>query len=32
MKDHDDIGNPVLINFLEEYILFCQTDPKERSK
>jgi hypothetical protein len=26
MKDHDDITNPVLINFLEEYILFCQND------
>ena len=24
MKDHDDIGNPVLINFLREYIEFCQ--------
>lgn len=23
MKDHDDIGNPVLINFLQEYIPFC---------
>ena len=32
MKDHDDITNPVLINFLEEYILFCQTDVQERSK
>ena len=32
MKDHNDITNPVLINFLEEYILFCQTDPKEHSK
>jgi hypothetical protein len=28
MKDHDDITNPVLINFLEEYILFCQHDPQ----
>ncbi len=27
MKDHDDIGNPVIINFLGEYILFCQSDP-----
>jgi hypothetical protein len=26
MKDHDDITNPVLINFLGEFILFCQTD------
>jgi hypothetical protein len=32
MKDHDDITNPVLINFLEEYILFCQTDPQIHSK
>jgi alpha-beta hydrolase superfamily lysophospholipase len=24
MKDHNDIGNPVLINFLREYIEFCQ--------
>jgi len=29
MKDHDDINNPVLINFLGEYILFCQTEPQE---
>jgi hypothetical protein len=27
MKDHDDIDNPVLRNFLREYIHFCQTDP-----
>ena len=32
MKDHDDITNPVLINFLEEYILFCQTDTPGQSK
>jgi hypothetical protein len=32
MKDHSDIGNPVLINFLGEYILFCQNDPKEHLK
>jgi hypothetical protein len=32
MKDHDDIGNNVLINFLMQYILFCQTDTQERSK
>ena len=32
MKDHDDIANPVIINFLGEYILFCQTDPQEHSK
>jgi hypothetical protein len=29
MKDHDDIDNPVLINFLREYILFCQPDLQE---
>jgi hypothetical protein len=28
MKDHDDIGNPVLINFLQEYIPFCDDDPR----
>jgi hypothetical protein len=27
MKDHDDINNPVLIQFLEEYILFCRNQP-----
>jgi hypothetical protein len=32
MKDHDDIANPVIINFLGEYILFCQTDPQDHSK
>ena len=32
MKDHDDIANPVIINFLGEYILFCQTDLKQHSK
>jgi len=31
MKDHDDIANPVIINFLAEYILFCRTDPREQS-
>ena len=25
MKDHDDIDNPVLINFLREYIQFCHS-------
>ncbi len=24
MKDHDDIDDPVLINFLREFIVFCQ--------
>jgi hypothetical protein len=32
MKDHDDITNPVLINFLGEYILFCRNDPQEPLK
>ena len=27
MKDHDDIGNPILINFLQEYIPFCDNEP-----
>lgn len=27
MKDHGDIGNPVLINFLQEYIPFCDNEP-----
>jgi hypothetical protein len=31
MKDHDDIANPVLINFLREFILFCQPKPSEHS-
>ena len=26
MKDHDDIGNPILINFLQQYIPFCDND------
>jgi hypothetical protein len=24
MKDHDDIANPAMINFLREFIIFCQ--------
>jgi hypothetical protein len=32
MKDHDDIANPVIINFLGEYILFCRNDPQEPLK
>jgi hypothetical protein len=32
MKDHDDIDNPVLINFLGEYILFCQPELQDHSK
>jgi hypothetical protein len=31
MKDHDDIGNKVLINFLMQYIVFCQNDTQEHS-
>jgi hypothetical protein len=27
MKDHDDVGNPILINFLQEYIPFCDNEP-----
>jgi hypothetical protein len=27
MKDHDDINNPVLINFLGEYVTFCRSHP-----
>jgi hypothetical protein len=27
IKDHDDIGNPTLINFLQEYIPFCDDEP-----
>jgi hypothetical protein len=26
MKDHDDIGNPVMLNFLREYLQFCRPD------
>ncbi len=32
MKDHSDIDNPVLINFLREYIQFCQIEPPAPSK
>jgi hypothetical protein len=32
MYDHNDITNPVLINFLREYIQFCQVDSKDHSK
>jgi hypothetical protein len=30
MSGHGDISNPVLINFLREFILFCQPKPRER--
>ncbi len=32
MKDHSDITNPVLINFLREFILFCQSGPDQPSR
>ena len=32
MSGHGDIANPVLINFLREFILFCQTNPLQRSE
>jgi len=32
MHDHNDITNPVLINFLREYIQFSQVDPTDHSK
>jgi hypothetical protein len=32
MKDHDDIDNPVLINFLREYIQFCHAGTNANSK
>jgi hypothetical protein len=31
MKDHGDITNKVLINFLREYIQFCQPDVKDHA-
>ena len=32
MKDHGDITNKVLINFIREYIQFCQAEPQDHSK
>jgi hypothetical protein len=32
MEDHNDIQNPVLINFIREYIQFCQVEPGDHSK
>jgi hypothetical protein len=32
MADHSDIANKVLINFIREYIQFCQVDSKDHSK
>ena len=29
MSGHNDIANPVLINFLREFILFCQPSPMQ---
>jgi hypothetical protein len=31
MKDHDDIDNPVMLNFLREYMQFCHPDHQERT-
>jgi hypothetical protein len=32
MKDHTDIADPVLVNFIREYIQFCQAKPEDRTK
>ncbi len=32
MKDHDDIANPVIINFLAEYIVFCRSNSREQPR
>ncbi len=32
MADHSDIANPVLINFIREYVQFCQIDAKDHTK
>jgi hypothetical protein len=32
MKDHDDITNPILLNFLREFIYFCHTNPQKGSE
>jgi hypothetical protein len=32
MRDHGDITNKVLINFIREYIQFCKIDPKDHSR
>ena len=32
IHDHNDITNPILINFLREFILFSQTDPRQHSE
>ena len=31
MNGHSDITNRVLINFIREYIQFCQVDSKDHS-
>jgi hypothetical protein len=31
MNGHDDITNPVMVNFLREFILFCQKNPLQHS-
>jgi hypothetical protein len=32
MSGHNDITNPVLINFLREFVLFCQSNPLEHEQ
>ena len=32
MKDHDDIANPVMLNFLREYLQFCHADPVPKAQ
>jgi hypothetical protein len=32
MDGHNDITNPVLLNFIREYIQFCQWNPKDHSE
>jgi hypothetical protein len=32
IHDHSDITNKILINFIREYIQFCQVDPKDHAK
>ena len=32
MEDHNDIANPRLVQFIGEYIQFCQTDEQSQAK
>jgi hypothetical protein len=32
MSGHNDITNPILINFLREFVLFCQTNPLQHQE